>query len=275
MSRRSSARARPRCGGASVVPTSVLYARALAAVNATTDLGGVTQLPVVLSGDSYEVDGVSGKVSTLVDLLDGTHKPAQATSATQVAVPSASSALRGSLAFTFAGAQYYVSNRAANLFRFLQNPVWAVAVIVPSATGERVVFSTIQPAATTQLGAYFARVSTEIKWRGYNGSGIAMAGGGAVTQANGTAYCMSVDYSEGSSPEHRTRQNGASVATSNSGGAPSTSDPQSTLYVGAYNTGASPLQGDLGWLSISPKRPSAADYQNLSAYLYRKYGVRL
>lgn len=229
----------------------------------------------MFTADRYTVDGVTGKVAALVDHLDATHLAVQATSANQVAIPTADSTMRGAKSLDFAGGQYYVSNRAASAFKYLHTAYWAVAVLVPTGTAERIVCSTIRSGATTQIGSFFARSSIEFKVRSYDGSGVANNANVSVTQNSSTLYSMVVDYIEAASPEWRMRQNGSSAGTGNSTRAPSSSDPESTLYIGAYNNAASPLQGRLAFLALKQitAPPTAAELSVVSSYLQTKYGV--
>jgi hypothetical protein len=273
--RRGRARTRSSSGALS---TALLYARAASVVNVTATVGAVTQQPCLFSGDSYSVDGVTAKVGALVDLLDPTHLAEQATSAAQCAVPTSDATLSGAQSLTFNNAQYYVSNRAASAFRYLHSgPCWSAAIFVPTATGQRIIASTVRLSLiSSQVGWYMSRSSTAAEIRAGNGTGIAVNAGPAATFSSNARYSLGYDYLEGASPEYHTRQSGSALSDGSSGAAPVTTDPQSTLVIGASAADfAVLLQARLAFFMATPMQPTASQIATVSAYTVRKYGVAL
>lgn len=79
------------------------------------DIGGVAGVSDSwFDASYYVVDGVSGKVSDLVDYIDPTHTFRQATSAVQPAVPASDVAFGGANVLVFANNEFFVSTRPAS-----------------------------------------------------------------------------------------------------------------------------------------------------------------
>lgn len=74
----------------------------------------------VFTADYYAVDGVTGKVSALIDWNDPTHTLGQSTSASQCPLPSPSPKFAGRLALT-ASVHRYVSSRSSSAWRYLHD----------------------------------------------------------------------------------------------------------------------------------------------------------
>jgi hypothetical protein len=84
------------------------------------DIGGVAGVSDCwFDADLYTVDGGSGKVLDFVDYIDQTHSLRQPVAGKQVVVPAADAALSNSLSATFAGAEWYLSNRPASSWTYL------------------------------------------------------------------------------------------------------------------------------------------------------------
>ncbi len=97
------------------------------------------------TADSYNVDGVSGKVASFVDQNDATHLLAQGNTALQSAVSSTDSALAGKLSTKFTASGGYVSNRAASAWSHIHSGAGFTGVLVgvaSSVTGTNGIYGT-------------------------------------------------------------------------------------------------------------------------------------
>lgn len=240
----------------------------------------------MFSADRFTIDGTSGKVSALVDWMDSTHTLAQATSANQAAAPAADSAVRGARSLTFTGSQLYVSSRAASTWKYLHDGTGfaVVAVFVPDTGGgsaaQNTIASTVRGAdiasasglvlsytTTTTTGGLVARVARANATPTINQTPTTV-----FTQS--TAYSLRFDYLEGAGTEYHLSKSGVSLATGASLAAPTATDPQGTLTIGANVSDASnKLTGRLAFFATAPAILTAAQATTLSAYLTQKYGV--
>lgn len=84
--------------------------------------------------DQYTVDGVTSKVGAFTDRNTPSRTFAQATSAAQCAVPSATAAANGALTANFAGAQHYLSSEVSSVWDLLNElPNTVFWIEVPGA----------------------------------------------------------------------------------------------------------------------------------------------
>ena len=234
-----------------------------------------SQRGCVFTADRYTVDGTSGKTASLVDWIDSAHAVEQGTSGAQCAVPAADSTLNGAYSLTFAGAQRYISNRAAGLFRYLHTgPFFELAIFV-SGSSDRFVWSTINFASVTgKAGALSFHGPTSISRRGYNNGSVVLSGTGTTPFTSGAAGSLAMSYLEGGgTPEWSLRTNGAALATGDSSGAPQAVDPDSTLYVGGHAGGTLYYTGRLAFLGLMPAVPSSDQILLLSRYCLEHFGV--
>jgi len=89
-----------------------LFQKNIGGVSGTSDMW--------VDANLYSLDGVSGKVQSLVDYIDNTHGLNQSTAANQAAVPVTSASFNNQLTLTFTDSCYQ-SNRSTALWTFLQN----------------------------------------------------------------------------------------------------------------------------------------------------------
>jgi hypothetical protein len=195
--------------------------------------------------DRYNVDGVSGKLGSLIGWKDATHLLAQATSANQVAVPATHSDFAGRACGTFSGAEYYVSNKAASARNNAHNGTgeeW-VLVFTPTTIG-----ADHRPLATrttgVTIGTTMALASGVPTMFVSNGAAIFMNfGGGGALSANVPIY-MSISYVEGRSPDEAVIfRKGTQVAQATNATAPTASDAAFALSLGATAAGGQGLVG--------------------------------
>jgi hypothetical protein len=244
----------------------------------------------VFDGDYYAVDGVSGTTQSLIDRIDNTHTLTQGTSANQCAISSADAALKNSRSLTFAATEYYVSSRAASLWRYMHGdsstPCTAVIVFVPTTDGASVATSTVfatvrQQDSASATGAFttFATTTTtgEFNYRVTRSTAtftlnITVSG---APFSQGTGYSLRFRYAEGAgSPEYSAYKSGVSLSAGDSILAPATSSPASALVFGANAvTFDRRLAGRIAFAGFAPKDFSASEVSLVSAYLVAKYGV--
>lgn len=228
----------------------------------------------VFTGDRFGFDPATQRVRALVDWIDPSHACVQTINGQQVAVPSSTSTLLKRNSYVFQGAQRYLSTRPASAFKFLHaGPSYEVAVF-ECGSSDRMLWSTINFSAVAgKHGALSFYGPTSISRRGYSAGTLVLSMSPTTPFVNGAAGTFAVDYLEGASPaEFHTRGNGAQLSSGNSGGAPSSSDPETTLYVGGHSGGTLFLIGRLALLAATPEVPSAADQAVVSAFCLERYG---
>lgn len=242
----------------------------------------------VFTADFYAVDGVTGKVASIIDWLDPTHALVQATSANQVDVPTHDSALNGAKSFTFAGSQRYVSNRAASAWKYLHGdsntPSTTVAVFVPTTDGSFAVSNTIwgtvrQQDGSSQNGAFCsyttATGTNEVTYRVTRSTTTTTLSSSTVTTfPQGVGTSVRTRYAEGAgTPEWVVRKLGTQIASGDSLAAPATGNPQSSLTVGAnaisFDRG---LNARLAFLAFAPKMLSTDESAALLEFTFSTYG---
>jgi len=198
---------------------------------------------VWIDSSYYAVDGVSGKVQSFVDYIDSAHLLTQATSARQIAVPTADATMAGALTGTFlpAGPTYYVSTRAPGLWKFchdandmelLHGHVAGSAAVNSSLVGT---FNT----ANTQIGLHSSYIPG-----GSGGFGITVANGsgvfsrqittGAIGLAAGAAGYFYFRKSVANlNPDLQALLKSAALGSGDLA-SPSSADPSATLHLGVH-----------------------------------------
>lgn len=230
----------------------------------------------VFTADYYAVDGVSGKVASFIDWNDATHTLAQATSASQVALPAAHADFANRLCATFSGAQYYVSNRAATTWSAGHNGTgetyWMTCT--PLAGG-----ATQRPLATRTGGSSVGwslgwDSGTTINYAVGNGTSLIVNANSETLAPLSTPLYFEIGYLEGApTPEAAVRKKSAVSANADSSAAPSAAAPAATLSLGGFAAGtvlASLLFREL----VAMPYPSAAQrifMQN--NYQLQTYGI--
>lgn len=187
----------------------------------------------VFTASRYTVDGVSGKVASYTDWLDGAHTIAQATAANQHAVPAADATLGGNLVATIPNTTaIYTSSRAASAWRYVHDGTGVSEFHV-----FYVVSATTSYYATTEgggagvgggLGVTTGPVVL-IRWRTTAGAGLISQSLGALAlNAWGT---WRFTYLNGGSPEWALYTNGALGGSGSDGSTPNSGDPNSTMQL--------------------------------------------
>jgi hypothetical protein len=257
------------------------------AINTLASLNRGAFKSSLFDATSYTVDGVSGKVASMVDRMDGSHSLVQATSGKQVVVPVADSVLSNRATFAFAGAQAYVSNRAASAWNYLHDGTghWTAVVwaLTSTASTQQSLWATYTDGQqAVERGAFCTpNVITNI-WQilriaAANATYVVNQASNATSWSVETAYSTSTQYLEGGgTPEIKNRKNAADLYTGDSGRAPDTGDAAYSLVVGA---GASQafywLRARIACMMFAPKIPTAAQLAVLSAYTTARYGVAI
>lgn len=236
----------------------------------------------IFSADRYTLDGVSGKVSGLVDWLDGTHVAVQATAANQAAAPAANSALNRRLALTLDGNQRYDSNRAASTWNYLHDGTGctfgSVCVALPDGTNRRVMHGTLDRALNpTSVGVtWYYQASTLSLIVGRNNATRTIASTISATFTNGVAFTSRASYKEGASPEFFFTKTGVTLTSGSSAADPSTADPAYTLRLFANpNTGTEGLQGAWAMSFFAPRYFDAGEDALAKSFIRAWYGEAL
>jgi len=229
----------------------------------------------------YVVDGVSGKVSDFVDYIDNTHTLRQATSAQQVAVPSADAVLGGALSANFVAvsSNRYDSTRAPSAWTYLHAGVGSEVVVsfVPNTNPASYLVCTEPGTATTQAG-FIAYWSSGGSARCFVGTGAATVfdtgAVGSGTMPVGVGTYMSVSYLEGRTPsEVVVSARSAAIYSSNSAVNPSSVDPSATLRLGSGTTGTAATNARVRGLYTFRRVLSAAHRTIVQQWIQRETGI--
>lgn len=236
----------------------------------------------LFTGYRYALNEPTQTVAGLIDWYDDANLFAQPGAASlQVARPTKSALFGGHPYYTFTGAEYYDSSRAAALWKFMNFPTaagcYAHAIYVVRATGLRTLFASYrQPDYTTQHGSMLFTNAGSNNF-GYN---VGRANTTRTVAVNstlaGTAVvrAVSVEYAEtGVNPEWRTRNNGTVISSGLSAAAPVDANPSATMRVGGMAvTLESLFVGDLAQLFFMPSTPTA-DQRAAIQEMFATYGV--
>lgn len=242
------------------------------------DIGGVAGVSDSwFDASYYVVDGVSGKVSDFVDYVDPSHTLRQATSANQVAAPSADAALANALTATFSGSQWYTSTRSASSWTYLHDGTGfeATTVLTPTSTPALQAVWATRTGGGVVVGCQHYFAGTTLSMAVGNGTAN-IFGPNPTTSAGqvsaGSSTYFTASYSEGSSPEGSIRKNGTVVASGASLAAPSASAAASTLRFGAFSDG-SPLNARVRSKCFFRRVLSAAHRTIVQQWIQRETGL--
>jgi hypothetical protein len=241
----------------------------------------------VFTADKVTLDGTTGKMTSWVDWLDETHTLTQGTDALRSAAPGVDANLNGAKSVAFTGAQYYSSSRAASTWGYLHKGAGAFKLIVwvPDTNGGSAALNTLFGTYRGQDSGTVSGINVLYTTTTATGTlqvAVARASGtrtidqtALVTQfSQNVPATMRMDYLEGASPEYTIRKLGVSIASGASGAAPSATDPQSTLVVGANPVSFDrKLTGRIAFMAFAPKVPTAGETQTIVDYIQQVYGV--
>jgi hypothetical protein len=207
----------------------------------------------VFTADLYVVDGVSGKVRSIVDWNDATHVLDQSVGANQVAVPAPHADFGGARCFTFTGVERYQSNRVSTAWAYLHSG--AGSTLVHTHTPLGVTGSLVQAATTdgttgTVRGVLYYSSAASGRWLAGNGAATLLNPTTAVIAINVPTY-LGYAYVEGAgTPEWTYRQKGALVASGDSLAPPDPGAPQGTFTWGASIAGTfgAPMRARSLWV---------------------------
>lgn len=227
------------------------------------DIGGVSGV-----SDSWfdagltTVDGGSGKINALVDYVDTSHALTQGGSTQQCALPAADASMGGALTLTFAGGQYYDSNRAPSWWTFLHDGTGSTIRLVFTPTNVSATTIALATILGTNSGMQFVLGNTgTVQVAIYNASAaIAAPVTAASALSNGTATYTSISYSESASPEYDLRMKSTSSATGSTTDAPLSTAPAFTFCLGTRGNRAVPLQARVRALYIHRRVLSSVEH---------------
>lgn len=234
-----------------------------------------------VEADYYSIDGVSGKVSAFLDKVrPGTgikaitpgHAFAQATSANQVVIPTATATLGGRLAANFNAAPYYVSNSPASSWRAAHNGNGFTSFAVfdrTTITGIQRAWSTYTDAAAQ--GATWVSVSGAPYCAAYNGTTITISAN-TTGDTTGPTY-VGTSIADADTPEATLYRRSSAIATANNTAGFNAGDPVGTMTLGASTNGAQTLNAYVAMWLFFDRVLSAADLAVVRAYIAAKYGV--
>lgn len=194
-----------------------------------------------------------------VDWLDGSHKIVQATGGSQVAAPTTHSDFAGNLCATFTGAQYYVSNRAASAFKFMHDGTGCEVLLVYTLTNGATTARMVSTQTTTTVGMRLHTSGANGRAYVHNGT-IGIIDQTAAIAAGTPTYLMH-SYSESQSPKSVLRLKSSTAASGAPSGAPSVSDPTSTLALGGSAAGIELAQ--MRWAALIAFSPLDASSRNI------------
>ena len=235
--------------------------------------------------NGYTVDGVSGKVASLVDLvaagtgiraITANHAFVQATGANQVPIPSPSGPLRSRYAGLFSGGQWYDSNSTGAAWKLAHDGSGfeSFYVFVPRASaGINILLSEVQTAVQAGVAHYFHNTGAATLTI-YNASGAAAYDSGAVAAGLvvGTGARLSMRHATASTPDAELLS-GATVIASGAVAAPSAAAAANPARLGAAAvSGALPANMDLAHMSHF-NRVLTADERAVVANYLATFGV--
>lgn len=234
-----------------------------------------------IDSETYAIDGVSGNVASWTDkvaagtgirAIDASHAYSQATSARQVAVPSASALFAGKVAASCTNA-YYESTAPASAWQCSNDGTGFTEyyVLAPStvAAGNAYVSNTqvanIQWAVlrSTDTLAVFLRDSTNT---------VIMSPIASTVAAN-AGQVWKVSYSESESPEGTARIGTQTANTANTTAPPTASAPGKAQGIFAHAANSAPFTGQWVAKITFDRIVSAAHDAVVRSYITAKYGV--
>lgn len=225
---------------------------------------------------------VSGKTMALTDKVRPGHVLIQGTASVRPTPVDADDQLNGKPSLTFAGAQYLDSSFAAStgLYKPLHDGTGGeiLAVYVPTAAAAGGAY--VVAGNRTGLNAGFLML-----WYGENShaTGVTNGGSGVVIDAFGggppnvnAPIVQDFSYSEAGQPKYALSQLDGTVVTSGASvGAPATTNPQTSLRLGARADAG--LGARMRWAEtlVFDRVLSEADRQRVREYLAARYGLPL
>lgn len=202
------------------------------------DIGGVTgESDVWADADFAALDGVSGKLQSLVDYIDNTHLFAQASSGSQPSAPAANVLLANAKTTVFGSALALVSNRGLPVWKILANGTGSTVVLVfvpRAAPGD---YATVGgTSSSTAAAGLFIGQRTANKTTMYNyrvGSTNYFLDASSQTYTVGAGYYMIHTYGSSAWSHFDKSVSGGSGADS---GAPGTGNPSFAMTLGMLPT---------------------------------------
>lgn len=229
---------------------------------------------VFFTADRYTVDGVSGKTAALIDHLDPTHALSQATSATQCALPAADALFRSQLSMTFAGAQYYDSNRSNEYWKFLHTGTGMTIATVYAPT----TVTTVTAFASRIGGGAGCSMSRNATGPAYNftvqSATQVVISSPAGTPVLNTPVVQSANHSESASPKWEHRIGDVLINSGTTTNAVTTTASSSVPFRLGATGNASSLDSSR-WVAILaiPQVWSADERATFLSYIHAAYGI--
>lgn len=240
--------------------------------------------PSIFTASYYTVDGVSGKVASWVDQLDASHALTQSTSAAQVSVPAQDALFAGAAVASYAGAQYYDSNRAASAWIAQHDGVGCEQIHVlantQSTTGlAMVIAGTSRASLATDVGTILflntAAGTDTMQYRIKNAVAniLDMTGANANLEPNIPVY-VRAKYIEGGAPEASTLVKTTLLSGANTSAAPSAAAASFTMRLGADPGAASRFLTGKWRASVFCGRPlTAGELSVITAWIRADTGI--
>lgn len=206
--------------------------------------------------------------------VDAAHSFAQATAGNQVASIAPSALFNGKDAATFAGGQWYTSTLPLANWRFLHDGSGCEVCMIcaPTIAGTHGLFATL----TTNPGVLmYANASGNLVGQVNNAAGAlwtSPAMSAASVMPVNSATAIGYAYKEGSTPEGSLYRKGASLFGRDTDAAPSSSNPNGSLTIGAQHTGGFPMTGLVCDLLVA-NRVDATLHAALYRYAALRYGI--
>lgn len=228
----------------------------------------------------YSLDGVSGKVSAILESIPtGTgiraaypsHSYAQATSANQVAVPTAQASLNNALAGNFNTAPYYVSTAPASAWIAPHNgagftAIWALDRL--SVSGTQYPWATYGGAET---GAAFYYSGAGLGAAVYNGAALTL-NATASDEATGATFHSAL-LASANTPDMTARRRTASIATADASTGFAAGNPVHTMSLGAFESGANPINAYMAEWQFYDRALTSGELTIVHNYIAAKYGL--
>jgi hypothetical protein len=225
---------------------------------------------------AFTVTTSSGNISTVPN--QGSAGGNLAVVSSTIAEPAVDAALLGELSITISN-RTLQSSLAPAAFGFCHNGVGGhtFCVFVPTTAASRCVWATRSFAGTERGAGFFYQSTQSINFQASNGTNniFAHASGAASVPLNAGALIEN-SYIESRAPFEAVTTRGSAgtlINATNTGAAPSASDPTSTLRIG--NSSGDILVGECRWARwIGFDRVlSDADRAKVLTLLARRYGV--
>jgi hypothetical protein len=221
----------------------------------------------------------SGKVSDLIDLIDGSHAMHQVNEPSMANAPTVSGDLNNCLSLELTASQFYQSTRASNAWRYASNSLgftqYHVILASPSGATARVLAATYKFGShATQIGSVVLYTATAVTHNvARNDATRAIARSIATTVTGGVAYIYRVDYFETGAQDDHWWINGTLAGQGTSSAAGLASDPTSTMTLFANPDGTQGLAGRWAETLFIPKAVSAGEDDTILGYLSDRYNI--